>query len=286
MSTERDWGFQLLIFYTFSAGFTVYYQYFESCVISLQSYFASTALVITLGLISNFFVDFQTCKPFWTKIRFCFFVLILLMVSFTTPILFLVVAFDSSCIDNQGFFYAVLSIYGIIDLSMYAYCLLQMVFLYMRYRNFMSKTKFPHRIKKFYKLIYKKTQKQIEKFISRYRQILQNNVFTLIEKVVLKDRYSIEVLSGQLGLEDHEKDSCSICLSDFDVKDQVTVHPHCKHAFHFRCLVRWLKESNRCPLCKSNTRIQMLRCFHDKEVTTSKAKRFLNLATSPIIRYG
>ena len=47
---------------------------------------------------------------------------------------------------------------------------------------------------------------------------------------------------------------CSICLSDYEVGDQVVWSPldECPHAFHKDCLMQWLtKGKKRCPLCRN-----------------------------------
>ncbi|KAK2983409.1 hypothetical protein RJ640_002404 [Escallonia rubra] len=45
-------------------------------------------------------------------------------------------------------------------------------------------------------------------------------------------------------------DECSICHEDFVPRDMVNRLP-CSHIFHTRCILRWLKRSNTCPLCRS-----------------------------------
>ncbi|KAK3027163.1 hypothetical protein RJ639_041264 [Escallonia herrerae] len=44
--------------------------------------------------------------------------------------------------------------------------------------------------------------------------------------------------------------TCSICHEDFVPRDMVNRLP-CSHIFHTRCILRWLKRSNTCPLCRS-----------------------------------
>ena len=48
-----------------------------------------------------------------------------------------------------------------------------------------------------------------------------------------------------------ELSMCSICLDDYEAGDRIRVLEPCKHAFHAKCIGRWLAErSATCPLCK------------------------------------
>ncbi|KAI9110966.1 hypothetical protein K1719_018086 [Acacia pycnantha] len=42
---------------------------------------------------------------------------------------------------------------------------------------------------------------------------------------------------------------CTICLQSFDQDDDLSEMP-CEHIFHNNCIVRWLKTSHICPLCR------------------------------------
>ncbi|XP_037338421.2 RING finger protein 122 isoform X2 [Pungitius pungitius] len=42
--------------------------------------------------------------------------------------------------------------------------------------------------------------------------------------------------------------TCAVCLEDFKMKDDLGVLP-CQHAFHRKCLVKWLEVRCVCPMC-------------------------------------
>ncbi|KAI3822835.1 hypothetical protein L1987_10434 [Smallanthus sonchifolius] len=44
---------------------------------------------------------------------------------------------------------------------------------------------------------------------------------------------------------------CSICLSEFEERETVTVIPYCRHGFHPMCIETWLSSHVSCPLCRS-----------------------------------
>ncbi|XP_004514181.1 uncharacterized protein [Cicer arietinum] len=45
--------------------------------------------------------------------------------------------------------------------------------------------------------------------------------------------------------------TCSICLVDFSFGSKAIRLPSpCSHVYHENCIMRWLNESNTCPLCR------------------------------------
>ncbi|NWW80117.1 RN122 protein, partial [Climacteris rufus] len=42
--------------------------------------------------------------------------------------------------------------------------------------------------------------------------------------------------------------TCAVCLEDFRLKEELGVLP-CQHAFHTKCLLRWLGVRCVCPVC-------------------------------------
>ena len=46
-----------------------------------------------------------------------------------------------------------------------------------------------------------------------------------------------------------KEDKCAICIQKFKGVDIIKEFP-CKHIFHKTCILKWIKRSNICPLCK------------------------------------
>ncbi|MEE6485917.1 hypothetical protein FKM82_014451 [Ascaphus truei] len=59
------------------------------------------------------------------------------------------------------------------------------------------------------------------------------------KKVVLKQKKKRRNLVGQV---------CAVCLEEFKVKEELGLC-RCTHAFHAKCLIKWLEVRNSCPMC-------------------------------------
>ncbi|KAK8298396.1 hypothetical protein V6Z11_D05G251200 [Gossypium hirsutum] len=55
--------------------------------------------------------------------------------------------------------------------------------------------------------------------------------------------FSVQTLRSSTNKE------CAICLNEFSEGDEVASMP-CTHVFHDGCIVKWLKTSHLCPLCR------------------------------------
>uniref|UniRef100_A0A668ASJ8 Si:dkey-51a16.9 n=1 Tax=Myripristis murdjan TaxID=586833 RepID=A0A668ASJ8_9TELE len=44
------------------------------------------------------------------------------------------------------------------------------------------------------------------------------------------------------------KQTCAVCLEEFRSRDELGVCP-CSHAFHKKCLLKWLEIRSVCPMC-------------------------------------
>ena len=45
-----------------------------------------------------------------------------------------------------------------------------------------------------------------------------------------------------------------VCLTDFEIGDEVIRHPHCSHIFHPSCIRNWLELHDSCPICRTPLR--------------------------------
>uniref|UniRef100_A0A8C5FWW2 Zgc:175214 n=1 Tax=Gadus morhua TaxID=8049 RepID=A0A8C5FWW2_GADMO len=50
------------------------------------------------------------------------------------------------------------------------------------------------------------------------------------------------------GNDSHQVQTCAVCLEEFRTRDELGVCP-CSHAFHKKCLLKWLEIRSVCPMC-------------------------------------
>ncbi|KAK2385239.1 putative RING-H2 finger protein ATL21A [Trifolium repens] len=64
--------------------------------------------------------------------------------------------------------------------------------------------------------------------------------------------------------------TCSICLSEYQLKETLRSIPECNHYFHATCIDEWLKMNGTCPICRNSP-----------EVHASTGPYFASLLLSP-----
>lgn len=96
---------------------------------------------------------------------------------------------------------------------------------------------------------FNKAMKQLRKEVynpkySRQKSLMQN-------KGSFKGNVNINIIDSKAEEEavKNEGKSCTICLENFKLNEEVLVTP-CNHMFHGDCLVPWVKSHGKCPVCR------------------------------------
>ncbi|MHA2357268.1 MAG: AAA domain-containing protein [Candidatus Heimdallarchaeaceae archaeon] len=95
-----------------------------------------------------------------------------------------------------------------------------------------------------------KTKQKIEEEISPAKEIIIvaeniSKTAQMMKKVVIKGK--------ELIADKDETQKCMVCLEP--VYENAVECPFCEHLFHFKHLVSWIEENERCPYCKTVLRI-------------------------------
>ena len=77
-------------------------------------------------------------------------------------------------------------------------------------------------------LNYKKSNKQLLKNLGSYKLIKEGD--ELIKKECC----------------------CNICMCQYKKGEYKRVLPKCQHIFHKKCIDKWFKENDECPICRCN----------------------------------
>ena len=82
-------------------------------------------------------------------------------------------------------------------------------------------------------------------------QPVQNSSLSIeeIDRLMPVKTYQPKNNCEQGGREEDDKSSCTVCLEDFKLDDEVRISP-CLHVYHKACIETWLGIRNICPNCK------------------------------------
>ncbi|XP_007019708.2 PREDICTED: probable E3 ubiquitin-protein ligase RHA4A [Theobroma cacao] len=66
-------------------------------------------------------------------------------------------------------------------------------------------------------------------------------------KKELTDKLPTVLFDEELSTRDSK---CSVCLGEFEMKEELLQVPSCRHVFHVECMHHWLHSNSTCPLCR------------------------------------
>ncbi|ESQ30527.1 hypothetical protein EUTSA_v10012115mg [Eutrema salsugineum] len=78
--------------------------------------------------------------------------------------------------------------------------------------------------------------------------IIEVNIWKIITKVYSIHYLRIQEYRPNPTLEE-EDNECVICMEDFKSGEELAEFP-CDHHFHKACILKWMKTSHKCPLCR------------------------------------
>ena len=87
----------------------------------------------------------------------------------------------------------------------------------------------------------------LEEFMEPVKVTIQEDMLhTFLHTYICKDRPSSIIID--------EKDTCTICLCEYEKEDEISTIKTCKHFFHTQCIKKWLVECNhKCPVCRKSS---------------------------------
>ncbi|XP_059440783.1 putative RING-H2 finger protein ATL21A isoform X1 [Corylus avellana] len=66
------------------------------------------------------------------------------------------------------------------------------------------------------------------------------------------ESYPKTLLGESRRLPKPSDNTCPICLSEYQPKEELRTIPECNHYFHVNCIDEWLKLNGTCPLCRNS----------------------------------
>lgn len=52
------------------------------------------------------------------------------------------------------------------------------------------------------------------------------------------------------------------CVQDYKKGEKLAVLPLCRHAYHARCITRWLRSRGDCPICRTHVKDDLGQAVH------------------------
>jgi len=83
---------------------------------------------------------------------------------------------------------------------------------------------------------------------SQHREQVQ----VILKRQIIEEAFeALKALGTVKAMEVHKKDSCCICLNDYEIDEEIQVL-RCGHIFHCGCIKDWVTQAQNCPICKES----------------------------------
>ena len=76
-----------------------------------------------------------------------------------------------------------------------------------------------------------------------------------LDRVIPRFKYDSSKEDRGYGWNIRLTEECLICLADYVDGDDIRVFRQCGHAFHVRCIDKWLNVNSSCPSCRGGATI-------------------------------
>jgi hypothetical protein len=99
-----------------------------------------------------------------------------------------------------------------------------------------------------YRVIYEEEEEEEDLVISDYVIDYEDVI-----RMIPASESSIKELLKRVRIGNNGKDACTVCLEELSTTHagiSYAMQMSCQHVFHRKCILRWLKESHYCPVCR------------------------------------
>jgi hypothetical protein len=104
------------------------------------------------------------------------------------------------------------------------------------------------------------------------RVIISDNIIAPVEISVmslLSELSYDKTLSAEIKQRTGSRGVCSICISDFELKDKLVL-TGCRHYFHWKCAEPWFIKSDCCAYCRFNCRTNQAAIQENNKTPTNQ----------------
>jgi hypothetical protein len=240
-------------------------QNYVDCKAPMRLYFSILSFIIAS---LTFFLMISTranirCRNFWTAFSMVIALIFFVWCLIGIPLMIVIQVASPSCVPTSYLYscWILVLVFNYIFISLFGKLL---KFWCKAWKNARKAAKLRKGVDTVYEKLYKDNF-DLEAYLVEYKQVL--NLFNLTDKeiAILNDAFSITNQVDQSTLPEDQRKQCVICISDFEVGEKIILHPGCKHTFHPDCIQVWFKKNLTCPICKCETRTNMLRNLKNKD---------------------